>query len=106
MSAKSYKFTQILRKLKIITLSRFKKPSEQQWIEDRRNQCKVCPFNTKNMSKISFKQKAYRVMSNILTLITTGHLDEDNSECSLCHCNLYYKQTEPSEICLDNRWKK
>lgn len=94
-----------MKLIKTIILSRFKKPKTEKWIEDRKNQCKVCPFNTANMDKISIKQKIYRVLSNLLTLITTGHLNKDDSECSLCHCTLTYKQIEPTEKCLDNRWK-
>lgn len=94
------------KKLWIILLSRNKKPNQEQWRLDRKKECDKCPFNTKNMETISFKQKVYRFLSNALTLITTGKPNIDNSECSLCYCTLSFKQIEPTETCLDNRWKK
>ena len=106
MKDENYKLIQTIEKIKIIALSRFKKPKNEQWIKDRIKQCEVCPFNTKNMTKISIKQRVCRVLSNVLTLITTGHLNEDNSECSLCECTLLYKIPEPTSKCDDNRWKK
>ena len=93
------------KKLWTILLSRNKKPNQEQWIKDREKKCLKCPFNTKNMEKISIKQKVYRVLSNLLTLLMTGKLNKDNSECSLCGCTLSFKQAEITEKCDDNRWK-
>lgn len=97
---------QSCKKLLIILLSRFKKTKKEQWIEDRKKECDKCPLNTKNMDKISLKQYVYRLLSNILTLITTGKFNDDDSECSLCQCTLTFKQKEITEKCDNNKWKK
>lgn len=93
------------KKLWTILLSRNKKPNQEQWVLDRKKECDKCPFNTKNMKSISIKQKVLRFLSNLLTLIMTGKLNEDNSECNLCGCTLSFKQIEITEKCDDNRWK-
>ena len=97
---------QSYKKLLIILLSRFKKTKKEQWIEDRKKECDKCPFNTKNMNKVSLKQYGYNFLSNTLTLITTGKINEDNSACSLCSCTLAFKQKEITEKCDNNKWKK
>ena len=99
------KILNLLSKIRIILLSRIKKPKTEGWIEDRRAICNICPHNTKNLNSVSIKQKIVRLFSNVLTFIMTLKLNEDDSECSLCTCTLYYKIKEESETCLDNRWK-
>lgn len=95
-----------LRKLLTILLSRFKtKNQNEQWVKDRIKECNICPHNTKNIKKISLKQKIYRVLSNLLTFVTTGKFNEDDSECNLCGCTLSFKVVETTEKCNDNRWK-
>ena len=93
-------------KLKIIALSRLKKPKQEGWIKDRRKVCDSCEFNTKNIENISLKQKVVNLLSNILTLVTTGKLNEDNSACKICTCTLAYKIPEPTENCDKNKWKQ
>lgn len=94
-----------LKKIKRIVLSRFKKEKNEPWIKERKIICLGCTFNTKNVIKVSFKQKVKRFFSNILTLVLTGKLDSDNSECSICGCPLKYKIPEIEEECDKGKWK-
>jgi hypothetical protein len=94
-----------LKKIKVIVLSRFKKETEEKWIKERRIICLGCTFNTANMNKISLKQRTIRFFSNLLTLILTGKIEEDNSECSVCGCPLKYKIPEIEEDCDKGKWK-
>lgn len=96
----------MLNKLKIIILSRLKKPKQEQWITDRSKICNSCEFNTKNSIGISFKQKFVNLLSSILTLTITGKLNKDNSACKICTCTLIYKIPEPTEKCDKNKWKQ
>ena|GEM_PF-1655628 len=96
-----------LKQIQIICLSRIKKTKTEQWIKDRRLICIKCPYNTKNLNIISFKQRVSRFFSNVLTLLMTGKLNKDNSECSICTCTLIYKTKSESEICEHpdgNQW--
>lgn len=95
----------LLSKIRTVYLSRFKKTKKQPWIEERTEICNSCEFNTKNINEISFKQKVARVLSNILTLVTTGKFNEDDSECSICYCTLSFKIPEKEETCLKGKWK-
>lgn len=94
-----------LKKIKTIILSRFRKEQNEPWVKERRVICLSCTFNTKNIIKISFKQKIIRFFSNVLTLLLTGKLDKDNSECSICGCPLKYKIPEITEECDKGKWK-
>lgn len=89
-----------------IIKSRFKKPIEEEWVLERRKECLSCPFNSKNTEKISFKQKVYRMLSNLLTLVTKGRFNKDDSECTVCGCTLEFKIPERLEYCPKNKWKK
>lgn len=102
------KIWNLLRIIQTVCLSRVKKTKTEQWIKDRRKICYVCPYNTRNLDKISFKQKVSRFFSNCLTLIMTGRLNEDNSECSICTCTLTYKTKSEYEGCnhpVEDQWK-
>lgn len=93
--------------IKRILLSRNKKTRKvEQWEKDREKDCFSCKFNTKNMEKITYKQKVYRFFSNLLTIIMTGKKNQDDSECSLCHCTLIYKIPDEEEECEAGIWKK
>lgn len=93
-------------KLLRIIRSRFKKTKEEQWMLDRREACRVCPFNSKNVEKIPWRKRIIIKLSDFYSWIT-GNSDEDNlGNCLKCGCSLYYKQQEKTEICEDNRWKE
>ena len=106
MNVENYKLTQIVSKLKIIILSRLKKPSIEQWIEDRRDQCKVCPFNTKNMIKLSLKEIILIKLSDFYSWVTGNKEEDILGNCSACElCSIYYKTFEYIESCPKNKWK-
>jgi hypothetical protein len=91
-----------MKLLKIVN-SRFKS-TEEDWVKERSAICKICKYNTKNLNKITIKQYLVRLLSNILTFLTTGKLNKDNSECSICTCTLIYKVKEPTEYCDKGYW--
>ncbi len=98
----------LLKKIRIIILSRIKKTKVEKWAKERMKICRDCPYNTKNQEKISTKQKIVRFFSNLLTFITTGRFNEDNSECGICFCTLTYKVTTKQEVCEHpdgDKWK-
>lgn len=86
-----------------IIMSRFRK--EEDFARERMKICNTCEFNTKNINKITFKQNIVNFFSNILTFITTGKLNEDNSACSICTCTLSFKVVERDEICDKDKWE-
>lgn len=89
-----------------ILKSRLKKKKEEDWILERREACRVCPFNSKNMEKIPWNKKMLIKLSNFYSYIT-GNLDEDNlGSCTKCGCSVFYGSAEITEECPDNRWKK
>jgi hypothetical protein len=85
-----------------ILKSRWRK--EEDFAKERMKICNVCEFNTKNIEKITIKQKVVNFFSNILTLFMTGKLNDDNSACSICSCTLTFKVLEIDEKCDKNRW--
>lgn len=88
-------------------MSRFRKykETEEDFVKERKQICNTCPHNTKNINKLSIKQKCLNLLSNLLTLLMTGKFNENDYACNLCHCTLIYKIPEIEETCLDNRWK-
>jgi len=93
-----------MNNIKMLLLSRFKKEKNEQWVQDRRQICKVCPYNTKNLESISRKQKIVNFFSKIYSAITFSE-NEDLGECSICTCPLFYKTREKEENCDKNKWK-
>lgn len=90
--------------LKIIK-SRLKKLKEEDFVKERKKICNDCPHNTKNINRLSIKQKSLDLLSNLLTFIMTGKFNEDKSACNLCGCTLIYKIPEIDEVCDDGRWR-
>lgn len=96
----------MLKKIKIILLSRLKKPKEDKEVLRKRSICKSCEFNSINMEKLPFKKLIIKKLSDFYSFIA-GKSEEDNlGVCSLCLCSLYYKTLEDSEECLKGYWKK
>ena len=83
--------------------SRFKENSN--FAKERMKICEVCEFNTKNMQSITLKQKVLNLFSNLVTLVTKGKGNEDESACSICSCTLSFKVLEEVEICDKGKWK-
>jgi hypothetical protein len=79
-----------------IVMSRFRK--ENNFSKERMQICVNCEFNTKNMNKISLKQKIINFLSNVLTFLTTGKFNIST---------LSYKVAEEDEICpaKPSKWK-
>jgi len=86
-----------------IIMSRFRE--KENFAIERMKICNVCEFNTKNINKVKFKQKVVNFFSNVLTFVTTGEFNEDNSACSICTCTLAFKVVEKDEDCNLNKWK-
>lgn len=98
-----------MKKLKTIILSRFKKESQEDWVEERRRICKVCEYNSKNKEKLSIKERFFKFLSDLYTFITFSD-SEDLGECE-CLCSIYYKTLEETEECFakekgeEDKWK-
>lgn len=95
----------MLRKLKIIILSRLNKPKYNSEIKRRRSICLGCKYNSGNSEKANYKIFIIRKLSRILSFIF-GKIKEDNlNECLACGCSLYYKTQELEEDCIKGYWK-
>lgn len=88
-----------------IIKSRFLKVKEK-WVYQRRDICKDCPLNSKNLEKLTAKQKILNFFSKLLTKITFAE-SEDLGECTHeeCGCDIFFKTQVKEEICHDNKWK-
>lgn len=94
----------MLKKIKTIVLSRFKKENQEEWVEVRRKICKVCPYNSKNQAKVKFKKRVLIYLSDFYSFIT-GNKERDNlGNCTLCGCSLFYKTDEKFESCEAGKW--
>lgn len=87
-----------------IIKSRFKKETGDKLTEEKRNICKTCPLNTINLPERSFKIKAIKVLSDLLTWITRTET-KDIGYCSSCGCPLWEKTKMEDEKCPLNKWK-
>ena len=96
-----------IRTIWIITLSRFKKEKNDQWIKDRRAKCKLCPFNTKNMVRVPQRELYIKILSDFYSKIT-GNAEVDNlGNCSECDsCSVYFKTREGVEECPKEFWEE
>lgn len=96
-----------MKKLLTIIKSRFKKEETTQQVKDRREVCKGCEFNSKNVDNIPFRKLIWKKLSDFYSLLC-GTLDEDNlGNCLACNsCSLYYSTKEPEESCKKNKWKE
>lgn len=95
----------MLNKIKIILLSRIKKPKEESWIQERRRICASCEFNSLNQEHLSFKVRVIRFFSELYSYIT-GRLEEDNlGNCTACEvCSIYFLSAEEVETCKKDKW--
>lgn len=96
-----------LKKFKRIILSRFKTPPEEKIFNHRLSVCKSCPYNTKNMQKVSLKVTIIQLLSNFYTFVVNKKV-EDLGNCSACGgCDVYYKCLDALDKneCPKNKWK-
>jgi len=96
------------KSFKTVLKSRFKKQTEEDWIEQRREICRVCPLNTKNSKSTTLKVKIYKHLSDFYTWLTRAKNNKDDgSLCSICGCNLFYLCGEPESRCSDTppKWE-
>lgn len=98
----------MLKKIKIILLSRLKKPKENKEVLRKRSICKGCEFNSLNMEKLPFKKLIVKKLSDFYSFIA-GKSEEDNlGNCEACEsCSLFYK-TIYEDHCphpKEDKWK-
>lgn len=91
--------------LKTIILSRIKKPKEDKETARKREICRTCEYNSKNIEKIPLKKLLIKKLSDFYSYIM-GRADEDNlGNCLACEsCSVYYKTMFDSEECPKNKW--
>lgn len=96
----------MLKKLRIIILSRFKNKEEEEYIKKRRVTCLECESNSLNATSISMLNFFMTALSNFYSFIT-GNSKEDNlGNCLACEaCSVYYKTAEDEESCPKGKWK-
>ena len=97
---------ELIYKIIVIVKSRFEKPKNQKWVEDRRKICKFCPLNTKNSDKIPLKIKFIIYISDFYTWLTRKP-KTDLGNCGICGCDLYYQTQSENDSCSDTppKWK-
>jgi hypothetical protein len=93
--------------LKTIILSRIKKPKEDKETARKREICRTCEYNSKNIEKIPLKKLLIKKLSDFYSYIM-GRADEDNlGNCSLCGCSTFYSTIyEDENHCPEGKWKK
>jgi hypothetical protein len=95
----------IYSKIKTIILSRFKKENQAEWIEVRRKECKACPFNSKNQTRVQFKKSVLIWLSDFYSFVTFNRNKDNLGNCTACEsCSIYYKTSEKYEYCPDEKW--
>ena len=100
------KYRIMWNKLKIIILSRLKKPKKEQWTKDRRKECAKCQWNTKNMTKLPISKTLIKFLSDFYSTITGNYKVDILGNCTICNmCAIFYKSEEPTEKCPKNKWK-
>ncbi len=98
----------MINKIRTIVFSRFKKPNKESFVEKRREICRTCPLNTKNLEKLSFKIKVVKFFSDLYSSITGNKKEDDLGSCSVCGCSIFYKTQEKLESCAAKpaKWRK
>ena len=95
----------IYKNFKTIALSRFKKPNKEQFVKDRRNECDICDFNTKNQENLSLKVRVIKWLSDFYTWITFRKNHDILGNCSACEvCSIYFKTQTEDEECPKGYW--
>jgi hypothetical protein len=91
-----------------IIKSRFKKDKEEDWVKKRRETCKGCSYNSKNVEIIPFNKKITIWLSNFYSWITGKKREDNLGNCFGCPltCSIYYKSNEELEVCPKEYWEK
>lgn len=98
-----------LIKLKTIVFSRAqKKPNAGSFVEKRREICKTCPLNTKNLEKVSLKISIIKLFSDLYSYLTGNKKVDVLGSCSVCGCSIFYMTQQKEESCSTTpmKWKK
>jgi len=96
----------MLKKLKIIILSRFKKPKEDKEVLRKRKICKGCEYNSLNLASVPFNKLILKKLSDFYSYLA-GKKEEDNlGGCTDCGCSIFYKSAEEDEMCKKGFWNK
>jgi len=82
------------KKIWKILLSRFKRNKNEQWVKERREVCKNCPYNSKNSKKHNILLEK---LSHLLDYITLSE-KEDLGFCE-CGCDIAKKTLIEEEQC-------
>lgn len=93
----------MLKKIKLIILSRIKKPKISKLVEYRREVCKNCEYNTLNLEHIPPIKLIIKKLSDFYSWIT-GNSDVDVlGNCGKCGCSIFYKTRDEDE-CPEDKW--
>lgn len=97
-----------MKKIWRIIKSRLRKTKTEDFVKERRKECKKCEWNTLNISPetLTTEQKIIKFFSDAYSYITGNSEKDVLGSCSLCNCSLYYKSLEKEEYCKANKWKK
>ena len=100
----------MLKKIRIILLSRFKNKEETQEVRDRRLTCLECEHNSLNATSQSWFHLFMTASSSLLSLITFRSEEEGSfGYCNLCGCDIFFKSLElEDEDCVHpdgSKWK-
>jgi len=96
-----------MKKVWRIIYSRLKKIKTEDFVKERRAECKKCEWNTLNINseKLTTEQKIIKFFSDTYSYIT-GNAEKDVlGGCSICGCSVYFK-TIDEDSCPKNKWKK
>lgn len=99
----------MIRKIRTIIFSRFKKPNEESFIKARRKICASCEYNTKNIENLKFAVKVVKFFSDLYSYITGNKNVDTLGNCTACEiCSIYYKTAEKVEQCPANptKWNR
>lgn len=99
------KILNLLSKIRIILLSRIKKPKTSGLVEYRRAMCKICEYNTLNLESVPPMKLLIKKLSDFYSWIT-GNSDVDVlGNCSACEmCSVYYKSRD-EDHCPKDKWE-
>ena len=96
----------ILNKLHRIIMSRLKSTeTDKDWIQERKEICRKCPFNTDNITNKSFMDNVKLRANQVLNFILRRKVTEE-ATCTVCGCMLIFKTAEEEEYCPKNKWGK
>lgn len=88
----------LLKKIRIIILSRIKKTKTNNLVEQKRDICKYCEYNTINIEKIPLNKLILKRLSDFYSFVT-GNSDVDVlGNCVACEtCSVYYKSRDEED---------